>query len=135
MEHKEMHFSDLPNVIVLFHLILEFFSLSIDHKNNSLYYTSNYIFILLYKSTALTVSSSRSSSSSGTCGGLKKLKKLGQSSVFVMGLAFLVPFLGFFFRIFCVKLFPGYHSISVLQNTPTCEETQRKRKQNISVEQ
>ena len=31
--------------------------------------------------------------------------------------AFLDPFLGFFFKIFCIKLFLGYHSISVLQNT------------------
>lgn len=40
---------DLPNVVVLFHLTLKFFSLSIDHKDNKLYYTSNYIVILLYK--------------------------------------------------------------------------------------
>jgi hypothetical protein len=51
------------------------------------------------------------------CGGIKKLKKLGQSSVFVLDLAFLDPFLGFFFKIFYVKLFPRYYSISVLQNT------------------
>lgn len=66
-----------------------------------------------------TVSSSMSSSSSGTCGGLKKLKKLSQSSVLVIGLEFFDPFLGFFLRSFCVKHFPGYHSISVLQNTST----------------
>ncbi|MFS7936392.1 hypothetical protein Hanom_Chr05g00415041 [Helianthus anomalus] len=62
-----------------------------------------------------TSSSSISSSSSGTCGGLKKLKKLSQFSVFVMGLAFFDPFFGFFFSIFCVRHFPGNHSISVLQ--------------------
>ncbi|KAB8101229.1 hypothetical protein EE612_031946 [Oryza sativa] len=60
-----------------------------------------------------TVSSSMSSSSSGTCGGLKKLKKLSQTSVLVIGFAFFEPFLGFFFRIFCVRFLPGYHSISV----------------------
>lgn len=62
-----------------------------------------------------TVSSSMSSSSSGTCGGLKKLKKLSQSSVLVIGFVFFEPFLGFFFRIFCVRFFPGYQSMSVLQ--------------------
>jgi hypothetical protein len=65
----------------------------------------------------ITVSSSISSSSSGTCGGLKKLKKLSHSSVLVIGLAFFDPFLGFFLRSFWVKHFPGYHSISVLQHT------------------
>jgi hypothetical protein len=117
---KQKENADLPNVVVLLHLILKFFSLTIDHKIQKqqylLYFQSPYH--LLYKTTELTVSSSRSSSSSGTCGGLKKLKKLSQLSVFVMGLAFLDPFLGFFFRIFCVKLFPGCHSISVLENTP-----------------
>ena len=56
-----------------------------------------------------------SSSSSGTCGGLKKLKKLSQFSVLVIGLAFFEPFLGFFLRIFCVRHFPGCHWISVLK--------------------
>lgn len=64
----------------------------------------------------LTNSSSISSSSSGTCGGLKKLKKLSHFSVFVIGLAFFDPFFGFFFRIFCVKHFPGSQSMSVLQS-------------------
>lgn len=63
----------------------------------------------------LTISSSISSSSSGTCGGLKKLKKLSQFSVLVIGLTFFDPFFGFFFKIFCVKHLPGYHSISTLQ--------------------
>ena len=61
--------------------------------------------------------SSSMSSSSGTCGGQKKLKKLSHSSVLVIGLVFFEPFLGFFFRIFCVTFFPGYHSISVLEYT------------------
>jgi hypothetical protein len=56
------------------------------------------------------------SSSSGTCGGLKKLKKLSHRSVFVTGFVFFAPFLGFFFKTFVVKFFPGIHSISVLQN-------------------
>jgi hypothetical protein len=56
-----------------------------------------------------------SSSSSGTSGGLKKLKKLSHTSVLVIGFAFFEPFFGFFFKIFCVRFFPGYHSISVLQ--------------------
>lgn len=64
----------------------------------------------------LTASSSISSSSSGTWGGLKKLKKLSHCSVLVIGLAFFEPFLGFFLSIFCVKVFPGYHSISVLHS-------------------
>lgn len=69
------------------------------------------------KEKYLTASSSMSSSSSGTCGGLKKLKKLSHCSVLVIGLAFFDPFLGFFLRIFWVKHLPGYHSISVLERT------------------
>ena len=65
----------------------------------------------------LTASSSISSSSSGIGGGLKKLKKLSHFSVLVIGLELLDPFLGFFIVIFCVKHFPGIHSISVLKKT------------------
>jgi hypothetical protein len=58
-----------------------------------------------------------STSPSGTCGGLKNLKKLSQALVFVICFAFFEPFFGFFLRIFCARFFPGYQSISVLQHT------------------
>jgi hypothetical protein len=99
----------------MFHLFLQFISLQKTSKEQSYYGATQSVLSKLNNNLQHTISSSMSSSS-GTCGGLKKLKKLSQVSVLVIGFAFFEPFLGFFLRIFWVMFFPGYHSISVLQH-------------------
>lgn len=112
---------NLPNVKVLLHQILEFFSLLGHITNNnrkvSMIWTELQVLVItIWVMPTHTSSSSISSSFSGTSGGLKKLKKLSHFSVLIIGFAFFAPFFGFFFKTFWVKLFPGSHSISVLQD-------------------
>ena len=118
---ESLIFSDYsPNLIVLLHESLKLLSLFDSHFSKCSIHIGIEQSLRELGNFKLTASSSRSSSSSGTSGGLKKLKKLSQFSVLMTGLIGLPlfdPFLGRFCRIFCVKHFPGYHSISVLQRS------------------
>ena len=53
------------------------------------------------------------------------MKKDSQLSILVTGFAFLfAPFLGFFFKIFCVRFLLAFHLISVLENHNTTPQNQ-----------